>query len=634
MHTFAPRSPIRQRLKSTLVDIKLPSAKNRRLMNKILHPAHLTPPAQSPAQGLPTTLLNEKIVQASLKVAPQSDAYEQEADLIADQVIKTSDADLNNKTRQPTNTLTNNIQNLSRKHSQRLSQDISQNHSKKKSQASTWESMPLPQKNQTGIETSAPAQLESSLDDLKNSGTAIPTQSRHFFEPRFAHDFSNVKIHTGANAEQLTEAFNARAFTFANNIVFGAGEFQPNSDAGKHLFGHELTHVIQQNNAVPGTLQRVTKPGSSSAFHEDYQPTRLVNIEELFSYSDINGWSRSLPIFTGKLSKNKGKKASGSKARIAPSVSVTKGGAEEVRLDNRVVTEQTRQDFENRLNLNRQEFKIPTSSGQFNMYRSTGGYAFRSASNAAFEQDGKYPNEEFTTWLKSQTIDDVIDKPTKAQKNAWKRFKKVAVGEGDTAAVNAWDKQTLTLGAGFTGARMVRVLNAMPALYHEKLYQAGIALNDGTLLIYDPDIHAVTRGKNAYRVAAVTPQILATFIQLAQSTQTATQNGETGELRLWMVKAQFEEFQRRTKGCTKIGTWDKQTQKTALRLMHWLGAVSCKSIEKTNGDPQKMADVGARVISKHWESAGFASEQAGLDRLKRIFSNRGFTITVKAPGKS
>jgi hypothetical protein len=84
----------------------------------------------------------------------------------------------------------------------------------------------------------------------------MPTQHRAFFEPRFGRDFSQVKIHTDGHADQLASAINARAFTYGSNIVFANGEYQPNSDKGKHLLSHELTHVVQQNGKVSRTIRR------------------------------------------------------------------------------------------------------------------------------------------------------------------------------------------------------------------------------------------------------------------------------------------------------------------------------------------------------------------------------------------
>ena len=91
--------------------------------------------------------------------------------------------------------------------------------------------------------------LESRINALQGGGLPLSKETRNFFEPRFGQDFSNVKIHTGSNANQLARSINARAFTKGNDVVFGGGEYSPESSSGKKLLGHELTHVVQQDSA-------------------------------------------------------------------------------------------------------------------------------------------------------------------------------------------------------------------------------------------------------------------------------------------------------------------------------------------------------------------------------------------------
>lgn len=97
---------------------------------------------------------------------------------------------------------------------------------------------------------------------------------RNFFEPRFGADFTDVRIHNNSQAGRLAQSINARAFTLGRDVVFGSGEYSPNTSKAKRLLAHELTHVIQQRtsgkksddiilcnlldriNALPGTFQR------------------------------------------------------------------------------------------------------------------------------------------------------------------------------------------------------------------------------------------------------------------------------------------------------------------------------------------------------------------------------------------
>ena len=89
--------------------------------------------------------------------------------------------------------------------------------------------------------------LESRIDSLKANGTPLPRAARSFFEPRFGHDFSTVRLHTDTGAAETARDINARAFTVGRNIVFGAGQYSPETPGGKQLLAHELTHVVQQN---------------------------------------------------------------------------------------------------------------------------------------------------------------------------------------------------------------------------------------------------------------------------------------------------------------------------------------------------------------------------------------------------
>jgi hypothetical protein len=68
-------------------------------------------------------------------------------------------------------------------------------------------------------------------------------------ESRFGHDFSQVRVHTDARAAESARAVQARAYTVASDVVFGANEFAPATYRGRELLGHELAHTIQQRNA-------------------------------------------------------------------------------------------------------------------------------------------------------------------------------------------------------------------------------------------------------------------------------------------------------------------------------------------------------------------------------------------------
>jgi len=93
--------------------------------------------------------------------------------------------------------------------------------------------------------------IESAIDQFQSGGEPLDSTSRAFFEPRFGHDFSAVRVHTDGHAAKTASAIHARAFTLGNHVVMGAGEFQPATQSGRKLLAHELTHTIQQGAASP-----------------------------------------------------------------------------------------------------------------------------------------------------------------------------------------------------------------------------------------------------------------------------------------------------------------------------------------------------------------------------------------------
>jgi hypothetical protein len=69
-----------------------------------------------------------------------------------------------------------------------------------------------------------------------------------FMEPRFGHDFSQVRVHKDAKVSESARAVNALAYTVGRDVVFGAGLYEPGTHEGRRLITHELTHVVQQGN--------------------------------------------------------------------------------------------------------------------------------------------------------------------------------------------------------------------------------------------------------------------------------------------------------------------------------------------------------------------------------------------------
>lgn len=97
---------------------------------------------------------------------------------------------------------------------------------------------PSPASARTG---DAGAEIRASM----TGGEPLPIGVRRFMEPRFGADFGDVRIHTTGKSAALNRQLSARAFTTRNHVFFGAGRFKPETDEGKELIAHELTHTIQ-----------------------------------------------------------------------------------------------------------------------------------------------------------------------------------------------------------------------------------------------------------------------------------------------------------------------------------------------------------------------------------------------------
>lgn len=88
--------------------------------------------------------------------------------------------------------------------------------------------------------------VENQINSSRGAGNSLDNGTKNFMESHFGIDFSDVKIHTGSQAVQTSRELNAEAFTVGNDIYFNEGKYSPNSDSGKHLLAHELTHTVQQ----------------------------------------------------------------------------------------------------------------------------------------------------------------------------------------------------------------------------------------------------------------------------------------------------------------------------------------------------------------------------------------------------
>jgi len=102
------------------------------------------------------------------------------------------------------------------------------------------------------------ADTQSSIRSKTSGGQPLSTEARSYMEPRFNADFSNVRIHSDPESAGLSNQLSARAFTYQNHVFFSRDQYQPGTSDGKHLLAHELTHTIQQGHAIQRSPQVTT----------------------------------------------------------------------------------------------------------------------------------------------------------------------------------------------------------------------------------------------------------------------------------------------------------------------------------------------------------------------------------------
>lgn len=108
--------------------------------------------------------------------------------------------------------------------------------------------------------------IEQKINAKRGSGRPLEPHIKSQMNDSFGYDFSEVRIHADKDAAELCASLNAQAFAIGNDIFFNEGKFDPESDSGKELLAHELTHVVQQRDEVQrAKVHRKDPPGKKGA---------------------------------------------------------------------------------------------------------------------------------------------------------------------------------------------------------------------------------------------------------------------------------------------------------------------------------------------------------------------------------
>lgn len=127
--------------------------------------------------------------------------------------------------------------------------------------------------------------VQRQINMSRGGGQPLPTDVRSFMEPRFGTDFGQVRLHNSRQSSQLNQSIQAKAFTLGSDIFLDQNYYSHGSQDGMRLLAHELTHVVQQGGAKtataqPARIQRIKGKKGETPPPQVENPVPQVNDED------------------------------------------------------------------------------------------------------------------------------------------------------------------------------------------------------------------------------------------------------------------------------------------------------------------------------------------------------------------
>jgi len=250
------------------------------------------------------------VCQPKLIIGQPNDVYEQEADRVADKVMRMTEPQSEERLLQ-TKPLAGRITSIAQRQIEEEEEEEPEakpiTPSIQRQIEEEEEEEELQTKQAEGGNVRASSGLGGQIHFVRQGGGSLTEAARSFFEPRFGYDFGRVRVHTGAQAAELSRTLNAQAFTIGRDIVFGAGYYAPETAKGQQLLAHELTHVVQQSRMRVGSSSYLQR---QVGFRAEFTQLPVLpnpagasitsaNDNALFEYGDADFSARSRIVATG-----------------------------------------------------------------------------------------------------------------------------------------------------------------------------------------------------------------------------------------------------------------------------------------------------------------------------------------------
>ena len=120
-----------------------------------------------------------------------------------------------------------------------------------------------------------PRDLEARMESEARliSARSVASGETH---PLLREGLSRARIHTGEESARAAAAQDALAFTVGQDIWFGAGQYRPDTAAGRQLLAHEAVHVAQQMRTGQAIVQRQSANSGQSGGAVQMPPMQVT----------------------------------------------------------------------------------------------------------------------------------------------------------------------------------------------------------------------------------------------------------------------------------------------------------------------------------------------------------------------
>ncbi|MBE9045002.1 DUF4157 domain-containing protein [Pleurocapsales cyanobacterium LEGE 10410] len=192
------------------------------------------------------------IRQAKLTIGQPNDRYEQEADLVAERVVKQINAPTSAQRTQNAERDKPKISTLQRQAEENVQPKQNNLGLKRSLFFPIMQRVSKPEEGATSksdINREATTDLATEVERAKGQGKPLETDVRQSMGQAMGVDFSRVRVHTDAHSDRLNKSIQAKAFTTGQDIFFRQDTYSPKTHSGQLLLAHELTHTIQQASA-------------------------------------------------------------------------------------------------------------------------------------------------------------------------------------------------------------------------------------------------------------------------------------------------------------------------------------------------------------------------------------------------